>query len=135
MLRNGGLYMSSSRLSGYPFPLMFLGYPKEGNFIGLVGNFNSRDFTKTLYHAFRRNQELPSIKLTVPLGGWLMPSIRLSDHSSFWGQGFKAVMITDSSFYRNPHYHLLSDSMEKLDYHFMAELVESLMIFFSSHLH
>jgi hypothetical protein len=23
---------------GYPFPLMFLGYPKEGNLMGLVGN-------------------------------------------------------------------------------------------------
>jgi Zn-dependent M28 family amino/carboxypeptidase len=73
------------------------------------------------------------IKLTVPFGGWLMPSVRLSDHSSFWDQGFKAVMITDSAFYRNPHYHLPSDTMEKLDYGFMTELVKSLLIFFSSH--
>jgi hypothetical protein len=42
-------------------------------------------------------------------------------------------MVTDSAFYRNPHYHLQSDSMEKLDYAFMAELVESLLIFFASH--
>jgi len=68
--------------------------------------------------------------LTVPLGGWLMPSIRLSDHSAFWDYGFKAVMITDSAFYRNPHYHRPSDTMEKLDYRFMAELVQSLALFF-----
>ena len=117
----------------YPFPLMFLDYPKEGNFIGLVGNFNSRNLTNSLYHDFSRNKDLPSIKLTVPLGGWLLPSIRLSDHSSFWDQGFKAVMITDSAFYRNPHYHLPSDTMEKLDFQFMAELVKSLLIFFGSH--
>ncbi len=61
-----------------------------------------------------------------------MPSIRLSDHSAFWDHGFKAVMVTDSAFYRNPHYHLPSDTMEKLDYGFMAEVVESLMRFFSS---
>jgi hypothetical protein len=42
-------------------------------------------------------------------------------------------MITDSSFYRNPHYHLPSDTMDTLDYRFMAELVESLLIFFRSH--
>ena len=24
----------------YPFPLMFFGYPKQGNFIGIVGNSN-----------------------------------------------------------------------------------------------
>ncbi|HUU40940.1 MAG TPA: M28 family peptidase [Desulfatiglandales bacterium] len=117
----------------YPFPLMFLGYPKKGDFIGLVGNFNSMDFTNALFRGFKQNPELPVVKLTVPFGGWLMPSVRLSDHSSFWDQGFKAVMITDSAFYRNPHYHLSSDTMEKLDYHFMAELVKSLLIFFSSH--
>jgi Zn-dependent M28 family amino/carboxypeptidase len=116
----------------YPFPLMFLGYPKEGDFIGLVGNFKSRNFTNSLFRAFQQNPELPVVKLTVPLGGWLMPSVRLSDHSSFWDQGFKAVMITDSSFYRNPHYHLASDTMETLDYRFMAELVESLIVFFVS---
>jgi hypothetical protein len=41
--------------------------------------------------------------------------------------------VTDSAFFRNPHYHLPSDTMEKLDYRFMAELVESLLLFFRSH--
>ena len=55
--------------------------------------------------------------------------MRLSDHASFWDEGFKAVMITDSAFYRNPHYHLPSDRAATLDYRFMAELVESLVTF------
>jgi Zn-dependent M28 family amino/carboxypeptidase len=114
----------------YPFPLMFLEYPETGEFIGIVGNLGSRGLTRSLGKAFKRNPELPVITLTVPLGGWLMPSIRLSDHSAFWAHGFKAVMITDSAFYRNPHYHRPSDTMEKLDYRFMAELVESLVLFF-----
>ncbi len=117
----------------YPFPLSYMGYPEKGDFIGIVGNFGSRKFTRSLTQAFEKNSQLPVVKLTVPFNGWIMPSIRLSDHASFWDQGFKAVMITDSAFYRNPHYHLLSDSMEKLDYQFMAELVESLSVFFSSH--
>ena len=117
----------------YPFPLMFLGYPKKGNFIGIVGNFRSRQFTQSLFQSFQRNPELPVVKLTAPFGGWMLPAVRLSDHASFWDRGFKAVMITDSSFYRNPHYHLPSDTMEKLDYRFMAELVESLLIYFRSH--
>ncbi len=114
----------------YPFPLMFFNYPETGNFIGIVGNLGSRDLTRSLFNAFERNPRLPVIKLTVPLGGWLMPSIRLSDHSPFWDYGFKAVMITDSAFFRNPHYHRPSDTMEKLDYSFMAELVQSLALFF-----
>jgi Zn-dependent M28 family amino/carboxypeptidase len=115
----------------YPFPLMFMDYPKEGNFIGIVGNLKSKGLTNSLYKAFRKNRDLPVVKLTVPFGGWLLPSVRLSDHSPFWDQGYKAVMITDSAFYRNPHYHLPSDTMEKLDYKFMAELVKSLVIFFT----
>ena len=117
---------------GYPFPLMFFGYPKEGNFIGVVGNSNSKAFTNALVKAFSKNRELPVVKLKVPLNGRILPAVRLSDHASFWDQGFNAVMITDSAFYRNPHYHTSLDTMEKLDYGFMAELVESLMLFFKS---
>jgi hypothetical protein len=117
----------------YPFPLKFLGYPETGNFIGIVGNFGSRGFTRALTAAFEKNKRLPVVNLTVPFSGWILPSVRLSDHASFWDQGYKAVMVTDSAFYRNPHYHLLSDTMDKLDYPFMAELVESLLFFFHSH--
>jgi hypothetical protein len=117
----------------YPFPLGFFGYPKEGNYIGIVGNFKSGGFTKTLFKALQKNPELPVIKLKIPFNGWILPAVRLSDHASFWDQGFKAVMITDTAFFRNPHYHRSSDTMEKLDYRFMAELVESLLLFFKSH--
>ena len=70
------------------------------------------------------------VSLNVPLNGRILPAVRLSDHASFWDEGFKAVMITDSAFYRNPHYHTELDTMEKLNYGFMAELVESLVLFF-----
>ena len=116
----------------YPFPLKFFGYPKEGSFIGLVGNYRSREFAASMLNAFRKNPKLPAVKLMVPLNGWILPSVRLSDHASFWDQGFKAVMVTDSAFYRNPHYHLASDTMDTLDYYFMAELVESLVLFLTT---
>jgi len=86
-----------------------------------------------LFDGFQNNLDLPVIKLCVPLNGYVLPAVRFSDHASFWDNGFKAVMITDSAFFRNPHYHLPSDTMDKLDYQFMAELVESLMLFFKSH--
>ena len=117
----------------YPFPLMLFDYPKQGNFIGIVGNFKSRKFTNDLFEAFGRNPDLPVVRLTVPAGGLMLPSVRLSDHSSFWHRGYKAVMVTDTAFYRNPHYHRISDTMEKLDYTFMAELVKSLLLYFCSH--
>ncbi|MCJ7830068.1 MAG: M28 family peptidase, partial [Desulfobacterales bacterium] len=114
----------------YPFPLGLMGYPPQGDFIGIVGDFSSRRFAAALRKSFSRNAGLPVIKLTVPFGGRLLPAVRLSDHASFWDAGYRAVMVTDSAFFRNPHYHRASDTPETLDYRFMAELVESLVIFF-----
>jgi len=116
----------------YPFPLQFLGYPKEGTFIGIVGNVNSLGLTRRLRKSFQHNPNLPVVSLTVPLNGWIMPAVRLSDHASFWSKGYRAVMLTDSAFFRNPHYHLPSDTMKTLDFSYMAELVQSLVGFFRS---
>jgi Zn-dependent M28 family amino/carboxypeptidase len=116
----------------YPFPLMFLDYPKQGDFIGIVNNFKSRGFARGLVEQFQKNRQLPVVKLTVPFNGWVMPAVRLSDHASFWDQGFKAVMVTDSAFFRNPYYHTAADTMDKLDFEFMAEVVQSLLLFFLS---
>ncbi len=114
----------------YPFPLNFMRYPPQGDFIGIVGDFASRSLTRAIHQRFRQNPALPAIPLTVPFSGWLLPSVRLSDHASFWDEGYRAVMITDTAFFRNPHYHLPSDTADTLDYGYMAELVRSLLLFF-----
>ena len=56
----------------------------------------------------------------------MLPEARLSDHASFWDAGPPAVMVTDTAFFRNPNYHLPSDTIDTLDFTFMAELVKSL---------
>ena len=112
---------------------MFFGYPRQGNFIGIVGDFASRSFSREVVKRFRRNPKLPVVSLSVPFRGRILPAVRLSDHASFWDKGFPAVMVTDSAFFRNPHYHLPSDTMDKLDLDFMAEVVESLVLFFRAH--
>jgi hypothetical protein len=78
-----------------------------------------------------RNPGLPVVSLSVPLNGWGLPAVRLSDHASFWDKGFQAVMVTDSAFFRSPHDHLPSDTTDKLGLDFMAELVKSLVGFLS----
>jgi Zn-dependent M28 family amino/carboxypeptidase len=127
-----GYACHESGCQDYPFPLMFMNYPKKGDFIGIVNNFKSRGFARNLTAQFQKNKHLPVVRLTVPLNGWIMPAVRLSDHASFWDQGFRAVMVTDSAFFRNPRYHTAADTMDTLDYEFMAELVESLLLFFQS---
>ena len=77
-------------------------YPDTGDFIAIVGNQNST----TLIAAFQQGMEkvngLPVEILQVPQNGEMLQATRLSDHSPFWDAGYPAVMITDTSFLRNP---------------------------------
>ena len=110
----------------YPAPLRYAGYPATGDFIGVVGNRHSRRLASAVAAGLARAPGLPVETLTVPFDGRILPATRLSDHSSFWDAGWPAVMITDTAFFRNPHYHRPSDRLETLDFGFMARLVEGL---------
>ena len=112
----------------YPMVLRWSGYPRQGNFIGVVGDWRSRRFGRTVLKGFKKNGRLPVESLFVPFRGWVLPSTRLSDHASFWDSGFPAIMVTDTAFFRNPNYHLPSDTIDTLDFEFMAQLVESLTL-------
>ncbi len=127
-----GFYCGSPGCQRYPLPLRWRNYPRQGDFISVVGNGKSRKLVRGLVAGFRKNPGLAVLPLTVPLNGWIMPAVRLSDHAPFWNEGFPAVMVTDTSFFRNPHYHLPSDTMDKLNFEMMAELVESLLLFLLS---
>ena len=52
--------------------------------------------------------------------------MRLSDHSPFWDAGYDAVMVTDTSFMRNPNYHRMSDTIDTLDIDFLAAVTDGL---------
>ncbi len=110
----------------YPFVSRWPGYPAQGNFIGVVGNWRSRRFGRAALKGFRNNGNLPVESLFLPFNGWILPATRLSDHASFWDVGWPALMVTDTAFFRNPNYHLPSDSIDTLDFSFMAQLVKSL---------
>jgi len=110
----------------YPFVLRWAGYPSQGDFIGIVGNWRSRRIAHAVLKGFRRNKDLPVESLLVPFNGHILPETRLSDHASFWDAGLPALMVTDTAFFRNPNYHLPSDTPDTLDFGFMAQLVLSL---------
>ena len=47
----------------------------------------------------------------------------MSDQLNYWKFGYPALMINDTSFLRNPNYHMSSDTIETLDFDKMAEVV------------
>jgi Zn-dependent M28 family amino/carboxypeptidase len=110
----------------YPFLPRWPGYPGQGNFIGIIGNWRSLRFGRAVLRGFHKNTHLAVESLFLPFDGWILPETRLSDHASFWDAGLPALMVTDTAFFRNPNYHLPSDTIDTLDFTFMAELVKSL---------
>jgi aminopeptidase YwaD len=91
-------------------------YPDSGDFIAVVGNEPSPQLTQSFAEGMK--QHIPSLKvetLVVSGTGENFSEVRLSDHASFWDAGIPAVMVTDTAFFRNPHYHQLSDTLETLD--------------------
>jgi Zn-dependent M28 family amino/carboxypeptidase len=98
-------------------------YPNVGDFIAIVGNEKSKELLEKVCQSFKTHiPQLPLESLVVPGNGEEMEEVRLSDHSPFWDEGFPALMVTDTSFLRNPNYHLASDRMETLDFEFMQKV-------------
>ena len=102
-------------------------YPDTGDFIGVIGNWRSNAQLRKFSGLMRQVAELKVETLSVPGRGMLIPAVRLSDHSPFWDLGFPALMITDTAFYRNPHYHGATDTLETLDLDFMAKVCEGVL--------
>jgi hypothetical protein len=100
----------------YPFLPRWPGYPAQGNFIGVIGNWRSLRFGRSVVRGFRKNRDLPVESLFLPFDGRILPETRLSDHASFWDAGMAALMVTDTAFFRNPNYHLPSDTIDTLDF-------------------
>ncbi|MDH4233244.1 MAG: M28 family peptidase, partial [Nitrospirota bacterium] len=106
----------------YP-PLFRYFYPDRANFIAFVSNVRSRRLMRRAVDAFRAGSDFPCEKSAT--FSWV-PGVAWSDHSSFWRQGYPALMITDTAFYRYPYYHTPNDTPEKLDYPRLGQVTEGL---------
>ena len=111
------------RPGGQKLPPHLVGiYPDVGDFIGIVGTPASCRWLEATASAMKTVNGLHVQSLEVPGRGESLPPVRLSDHSSFWDAGHSALMITDTSFFRNPHYHMPTDLPQTLDYPFLSQV-------------
>ncbi|MDV6343798.1 M28 family peptidase [Nitrosomonas sp. Is37] len=117
-----GCYSDEPGSQNYPSLLRWF-YPDRGNFIGFVSNLKSRRALKQFAAAFATSSDFPYETLASPT---IVPGVSWSDQLSFWRQGYQAVMVTDTAFYRYPHYHRASDTPWELSYAEMARVVEGL---------
>ena len=95
-------------------------YPDRADFIAFVGELGARPLVHRALASFRRHARFPSEGVAAPA---VIPGVNWSDHWSFTQQGYPAIMVTDTAFYRYAHYHQSSDTPDRLDYARLAKVV------------
>jgi Zn-dependent M28 family amino/carboxypeptidase len=118
-----GYFAQEQGSQEYPLPFMKAFYPDQGDFISVVGNLSSRSLVKQVAACLKNSSEIGVESIAT--FSWV-PGVDFSDHYSFYREGYRAVMITDTAFYRNSRYHRADDRVNTLDYASMAQVVTGL---------
>jgi len=105
-------------------------YPDTGDFIAVVGNQPSQGLTVGVAETLKQTTPGLGVEyLVLPGKGDMFVEVRLSDHCVFWEQDFKAAMLTDTAFFRNPHYHQPTDTIDTLDIDFIRDITAGLVAY------
>lgn len=92
----------------------------RGDFLAALGDAEHPELLEAI-----EKSALPDrpriLTLSIPFKGLLIPVAVRSDHVPFWLQGIGAVLITDTAFLRNPHYHQSTDTLSTLNLSFFAD--------------
>ena len=117
-----GYFYDEPGSQNFPSPELASYYPDKGNFIIVVGIKDHEDFNKLVHSKMSINSEIGVELITMPNDSHLAG---LSDQRNYWKFGYKALMINNTAFLRNPNYHLSSDKIESLDFGRMPKVVDS----------
>lgn len=118
-----GYFSTKKGSQKYPQKFLSSNYPTIGDFLGFVSNEDSNTLLEKSVLAFHQKTDLPVEYTAAP--EWLA-GIGWSDQHSFWQQGYPALMITDTAPFRNPHYHLPSDTWQTIDFKRLSAVVTGL---------
>jgi Zn-dependent M28 family amino/carboxypeptidase len=126
---------SDDRPNSQRFPSGFeMVYPAEAqklmanqyraNFVLLIFDQQARNWAVAIADQAEK-EGLPSLQLEVNLNEKVVSNLKGSDHASFWGKGYPAIEINDTSEYRNPYKHTSLDTIETLNYDFAIRIVSA----------
>lgn len=102
---------------------MALAFGTRGNYIAVVQNDQKGLFSTQISNYIRKLNYIP----TKPIAASpLLSGVDFSDHLNYWKFGYEAVMITNTAFYRNRHYHTSGDTAETIDLRRLSLVVKQL---------
>jgi Zn-dependent M28 family amino/carboxypeptidase len=119
-----GYFKDEKRSQSYPVKLLSLFYGNRGNYITLVKKFGAGQFARRFCRKYKSAGNIRTKKFTGPPA---LAGIDFSDHLNYWKFGFSALMVTDTSFFRNKNYHTAGDTMETLDIARMAKVIDGVL--------
>jgi Zn-dependent M28 family amino/carboxypeptidase len=116
-----GYFSEEKNSQSFPFWVMRFFYPTTADFVAVVGNRRSGDL---IMNTRRFMTEAAGIGVETLRAPFFVVEAGFSDHRNYWKHGYQAAMVTDTSFFRSPHYHEETDTIETLDFGKMAEVVK-----------
>lgn len=116
-------FKDEAKSQSYPLGILSLKYGNKGNYITLVKKFGSGAFVDQFVKNFKATKSILTKTFAGPPS---LPGIDFSDHLNYWKFGYDAMMITDTSFYRNKNYHQKTDTIETLDIPRMSKVIDGL---------
>ncbi len=118
-----GYFKDEKKSQSYPVGLLSLFYGNKGNYITLVKKLGAGQFARSFCRKYKSAKSIRTKTFTAPPS---LPGIDFSDHLNYWKFGFSALMITDTSFFRNKNYHEPTDTILTLDIKRMAQVIDGI---------
>ena len=118
-----GFFSDKPNSQRYPSPELAKIYPATANFIVVVGISDYVAFNTKVHRLMSKDANIDVQVISFHAGEGLAG---LSDHRNYWQFKYPALMINDTSFVRNPHYHQATDTADTLDFEKMSEVVNCL---------
>lgn len=119
-----GYFDEAENSQDYPVKFMKLAKGTKANYITVVNKTGNGKFTKKFTKTYCKVANLPAKKVKAPTS---VQGIDFSDHLNYWNAGMDALMITDTAFYRNGHYHTENDTISTLNLPKMALVIDGVV--------
>lgn len=121
-----GYFKDEKGSQDFPIGALSWIYGDKGDFITLVKKFSGAGpFVGNFIDHFKNANQVKAEIFPAPkfVGG-----VDYSDHLNYWKFDFPALMITDTSFFRNKNYHKSTDTLETLDIQRMTKVIDAIFL-------